>query len=109
MADLELETVDELARFLGAERSQVSNWLNGYNLPPVRWMDILCAKRPGFNLDWLYRGIADAVPTALAIKLEALAQGMSVPLCNRPPKSPAKSRSGAQRAGQTRKGRNRAI
>jgi len=87
MADLDLATVSEFAKFLHAERSQVSNWLQGYNLPPARWMDILCRRRPGLTLDWIYRGVADAVPMALAIKLEALQQGLDVPLSA--PQSPS--------------------
>lgn len=84
MADQDLETVSDFARYLGAERSQVSNWLQGYNLPPVHWMDALCQKRRGLTLDWVYKGVADAVPTALAIKLEALEQGMDVPVIDPP-------------------------
>jgi transcriptional regulator with XRE-family HTH domain len=80
MADLDMKTVAELAEFLGAERSQVSNWLQGYNLPPTKWMNELCLKRRGLTLDWIFRGISDALPSALAIKLEALEQGMEVPL-----------------------------
>jgi hypothetical protein len=87
MADQELETVNELADFLGANRSQTSNWLQGYNLPPAHFMDVLCLRRPGLTLDWIYRGVADGVPTALAIKLEALSQGMDVPLMARCQKS----------------------
>lgn len=108
MADLELDTVDELARLLGAERSQVSNWLNGYNLPPVRWLAVLCTKRPGLDLDWLYRGVADALPVALAIKLEALAAGLAVPLYDPPTKAQRLKTSGPS-AGQTAKVRRKAT
>lgn len=80
MADLELDTVNELADFLGAARNQVSNWLNGYNFPPVHYMDVLCQKRPGLTLDWIYRGQAGAVPRDLAIKLEALTLDFAIPL-----------------------------
>jgi transcriptional regulator with XRE-family HTH domain len=93
MGDLGLETVGQMAKLLGAERSQVSNWLQGYNLPPPRWMTILCRKRPGLTLDWIYRGIADAVPTALAIKLEALQQGYAVPLLEEQPATEMVARS----------------
>jgi transcriptional regulator with XRE-family HTH domain len=96
MGDLELETVSQLAKLLGAERSQVSNWLQGYNLPPPRWMTILCRKRPGLTLDWIYRGVADAVPTALAIKLEALLQGYEVPLTDEVPPSKCAARAAIQ-------------
>ncbi len=80
MSDLEMETVVELAEFIGAERSQVSNWLQGYNLPPIPWMTELCRKRPGLTLDWIFRGVSDGLPSVLAIKLEALELGMAVPL-----------------------------
>lgn len=80
MADLEIESYAGLARFLGAQVSQVSNWMYGYNLPPVKWMNVLCHKRPGLTLDWLYLGIADGLPTALAIKLIALGEGVDVPV-----------------------------
>jgi hypothetical protein len=79
MADLEIESAAGLARFLGAQVSQVGNWMAGYNLPPVKWMDVLCQKRPGLTLDWLYLGVADGLPTKLAIKLLALAEGMDIP------------------------------
>jgi transcriptional regulator with XRE-family HTH domain len=80
MAHLELETVSDFAKFLHAERSQVSNWLQGYNLPPTRWMNKLCRIEPNLNFDWIYRGVADHLPMAFAIKLEALVQGLDVPL-----------------------------
>lgn len=102
MGDLELETVSEFAKFLHAERSQVSNWLQGYNLPPPRWMNILCRRRKGLTLDWIYRGVADAVPTSLAIKLEALLQGLDVPLSEAQsasePEAPKECQASAPRA-----------
>lgn len=111
MADQELETVNEFADFLGANRSQASNWLQGYNLPPAHFMDVLCHRRPGLTLDWIYRGVADAVPTALAIKLEALTQNMEVPLV--PPRDRDKVRGGGSASGPRASGgqrtRKRAI
>jgi transcriptional regulator with XRE-family HTH domain len=113
MGDLGLETVGQLAKLLGAERSQVSNWLQGYNLPPPRWMTILCRKRPGLTLDWIYRGVADAVPTALAIKLEALLQGYEVPLVDDVPEPESVARQAPRQAAlcaaQTAKRRKKAT
>jgi transcriptional regulator with XRE-family HTH domain len=106
MGDLELDTVGQFAEFLGAERSQVSNWLQGYNLPPPRWMGILCRKRRGLTLDWIYRGVAANVPLALLIKLEAISQGLEVPLLEesdaRQMAAQLLSRGGARRAGRKR-------
>jgi hypothetical protein len=110
MADLELDTVAQLAKLLGAERSQVSNWLQAYNLPPPRWMTVLCRKRPGLTLDWIYRGVADAVPIALAIKLEALVQGLDVPLLLAPDRAARLvSLEASPRAAPTAKPRKKAI
>lgn len=86
MKDLELETALDLAKAVGGERSKVSNWLNGYNLPPVPEMAKLLQRRPGLTLDWIYLGVADALPLKLAIKLQALMAGMAVPVTEPAPK-----------------------
>jgi transcriptional regulator with XRE-family HTH domain len=58
---LQIRTVDEFAAFIGAERNQVSNWLNAYNLPPV-WMMVRLCERFGITLDWLVRGTVGTLP-----------------------------------------------
>jgi hypothetical protein len=98
MADLDIESAAGLARFLGAQVSQVGNWMAGYNLPPVKWMNVLCRKRPGLTLDWLYLGIADGLPTQLAVKLIALFEGMDVPLDVPLAAQPSRARRGAEPA-----------
>lgn len=86
---LELVTVDAFAAAVGAERSATSNWLHGYNLPRVPQMARLIDLVPGLTLDWIYLGKADALPVKLAIKLEALLEGMEVPVVSPEPASPS--------------------
>lgn len=77
MQDLELETVDDLAVLVSAARSRVSNWLNAYHLPPVKYMIRICEKT-NLSLDWIYRGRSDGLSYAAVIRLTALEQGMQV-------------------------------
>jgi transcriptional regulator with XRE-family HTH domain len=70
-AELGLKTASDLARLLGAERAQVSAWLNGVAYPPAPWASRLCEKCPGLTLDWLFRGVPDALPHGLYIRLQA--------------------------------------
>jgi transcriptional regulator with XRE-family HTH domain len=58
---LQIRTVDEFAALIGAERNQVSNWLNAYNLPPV-WMMVRICEQFGITLDWLVRGTLERCP-----------------------------------------------
>lgn len=82
-------TVDAFARdVLKCERSAVSNWLNGGNFPKVQQMAVLCERVPGLTMDWIYMGKADAMPYALAIRLEALLAEMDVPLVAADPVAP---------------------
>jgi transcriptional regulator with XRE-family HTH domain len=75
---LRIRTVDEFAALIGAERNQVSNWLNAYNLPPV-WMMVRLCDRFGITLDWLVRGHAGTLPLDKSIRLTARLEGEPVP------------------------------
>jgi transcriptional regulator with XRE-family HTH domain len=98
MAHLDMQRVQDLAASIGAERSAVSNWLNGYNLPPVALMAKIISIEPGITLDWLYRGEAGALPVKLAIRLGALESLVAVPEVAEEPSSPkAPGRGGAQK------------
>jgi transcriptional regulator with XRE-family HTH domain len=92
--ELALETVEDFARLLGAERSAASAWVNGYNLPRVPSMARLIDCYPGLTLDWLYLGVADAVPVKVFIKLQALLEQVSVPMVLEEPEAgfPAKAK-----------------
>lgn len=76
MLDARLPDVQALADLAGAERNAVSNWLNGYNLPPVNKAAKL-ADELKLNLDWLYRGVADHLPMATGIRLTALVERLA--------------------------------
>lgn len=76
---LKLDTVDDFGEAVRAERSAASNWLNGYNFPRVPSMALVMELIPGITLDWIYLGVADAMPLGLAIKLQALEEGEKVP------------------------------
>ena len=92
----EVETVEEFGRMIGVERNRMSGWLNGYNLPPVPQAAALVDKAiewdaPGLTLDWLYLGIAGAVPLKTAILMTALEEKVPVPMAApEPPEAPAR-------------------
>lgn len=92
MHEYGLSTAAELAAACGAERSAVSNWLQGYNLPPVRHI-IELARKTGITLDWIYAGKAETLPGGLAIRLAAVMDGN--PLSNVPPEPAASPERGA--------------
>ena len=71
MADAGHINVNQLAELCGVERSAASNWVNGYNLPPVDKM-VKLVEELGLNLDWIYRGVADALPMKTGIRLTAI-------------------------------------
>lgn len=77
MVDMKLGSVHELAEFVdkSISRSQASNWINGYNLPPAAVMSTLCEKT-GLTLDWIYRGIPDGLTHVKAIRLQAVLEGI---------------------------------
>lgn len=67
----------QMASFLNTSESKLGNWLgNGLkaNKPAEEAMVLLCEKVPGLTLDYLYRGVLDHVPMALAIRLQASEQ-----------------------------------
>lgn len=74
MLDAGLGSVQQLADLVGAERSAASNWVNGYNLPPVEKMTRL-SEELRVNLDWIYRGVEDALQTQISIRLSAILSG----------------------------------
>ncbi len=85
-------TTDSAATFLKVQRSAVSNWINGYNLPQVGMMSDLMELLPGMTLDWIYRGDDRLIPGGLArelqIIMEAQRQGLRVPEVSPEPASP---------------------
>lgn len=76
MLDARLEDVQALADLSGAERSAASNWINGYNLPPVPKM-VRLAEELRLTLDWIYRGVPDHLPMATGIRLTALVERLA--------------------------------
>ena len=94
-------TVNAFADAHGWERNRLSGWLNGYNLPPVPQMVALLNRQElrGLTLDWIYLGVADQVPLALAIRLQALADAVPEPagVQVEPAASPAASMPADQR------------
>jgi hypothetical protein len=84
--DLGVETVDDFAKLVGADRSAASNWLNGYNLPRVPCMGRLIERSPDLTLDWIYFGTPDRIPLKTYIKLQALMERVRVPVV--PPEPP---------------------
>lgn len=75
MADAGHISVQQLADLCGAERSAASNWINGYNLPPVDRM-VRLVDELKLNLDWIYRGVPDALPMKTGIRLTAILEGV---------------------------------
>jgi hypothetical protein len=69
----------QFAEFLETAESKLGNWLGKgpkANKPPEEVMVLLCEKAPGLTLDYLYRGVLDHVPMALAIRLKAWEEGI---------------------------------
>jgi hypothetical protein len=75
MRDTGMQTVKDLADEVGASRSQVSNWLNRYHLPPVPYMIVLCGQK-GLTLDWIYRGDPSGLSYGAAKRLQAIVEGL---------------------------------
>lgn len=107
MQEYGLSTAADLAAACGAERSAASNWLQGYNLPPVRHI-IELATKTGITLDWIYAGKVETLPGGLAIRLAAIMDGH--PLQTRLPEpegSPAEEDGPAPKGAARRAGRLR--
>lgn len=64
-----------MALFLGVGRTRYLNWERAENLPSETHM-IALAEKTGITLDYIYRGVLDAVPMALAIRLSARERGL---------------------------------
>lgn len=80
--------VKEFAASIKAERSAVSNWVNGYYRPPID-KGIKIAREMNVTLEWLYRGIPDHLPMANGIRLTALVQQLSDEALSNDPAPPA--------------------
>lgn len=75
MEDMGLQTVDDLARVVGAKRSAASNWINAYHLPPVKYMKAL-KRHTNITLDWIYDGDSSGLTYAASIRLNAILSGL---------------------------------
>ena len=70
----------DLARRLGVARTRFLHWISdseSANFPAEEAMVALCDLVPGLTLDFIYRGKLDAVPHALAIRLQARVEGVN--------------------------------
>lgn len=69
----------EFAALLGVGRTRYLYWENdgpSGNYPAEETMAHLCDLLPGLTMDYIYRGVLDAVPTKLGIRLTAREQGL---------------------------------
>lgn len=64
----------QMADWLGVQRTRYVNWEKEQNRPSEEKMALLC-EYTGVTMDYIYRGILDAVPMALAIRLKAREMG----------------------------------
>ncbi len=67
-----------LAEMLGVPRTRFLHWISASksaNFPAEEAMIMLCDLLPGLTMDFIYRGKIDAIPYALAIRLQARMQG----------------------------------
>lgn len=94
MSELDLGTVAMLADEVRATRSQASNWVNAYHLPPVPYMITLVRKK-NLTLDWIYMGDPSGLTYAAAIRLSAIEQGMHLKM---QPAAPPKRKADASQA-----------
>ena len=84
---MKLSSVRDFANFIGCQRSQVSNWLQGYHYPRVPDMSVLCEKLNNeVTLDWIYRGVPSGMPYAMTIHLTNIMEGIEGPAA--PPHEP---------------------
>lgn len=70
----------DMARRLGVTRTRFLHWISdgeSANFPAEEAMAALCDLVPGLTLDFIYRGKLDAIPHALAIRLQARVQGIN--------------------------------
>lgn len=80
MDDMELPSVQAFADYVGngCLRTQASNWLNGYNLPPISMLYAL-SRKAGVTIDWLVYGNMEGMEYGKAIRLQARLDGMRIP------------------------------
>lgn len=69
MGEYRLNTVGALAEVCEAQRGATSNWLNGYNLPPV-WRIVPLCDKTELTMDWVYRGVGRGMPLELVERLD---------------------------------------
>ena len=116
MEYMKLSSVRDFANFIGCQRSQVSNWLQGYHYPRVPDMSVLCEKLNNeVTLDWIYRGVPSGMPYAMTIHLTRIMEGIAGPAAvpHEPKATPsvapiAKAAAAGRRAIQKKAGRARA-
>jgi transcriptional regulator with XRE-family HTH domain len=68
-----------LADKLGISRTRYLHWetnAKSANFPAEECMIQLCEMLPGLTMDFIYRGVLDAVPHALAIRLTAFMENI---------------------------------
>lgn len=63
------ETDEQMAQRAKRGRTTWTNWVNLENKPNEQAMVDLC-RATSITMDWLYRGVADAMPAKLVIRLE---------------------------------------
>ena len=87
---LECDTVQQFAALIGGNRSQVSNWLQGYHFPKVPEMATLCERTNNdLTLDWIYRGVQTGLPYGVAVHLVAILENIARPVADpNPPLKP---------------------
>lgn len=76
--------VPAMAKALEVGRTRYLNWERAENLPNEQVMMRLC-DHTGITMDYLYRGILDAVPMRLAIRVAAREQGLDPDTPGLPP------------------------
>jgi transcriptional regulator with XRE-family HTH domain len=60
----------ELARRIESPPNKISQWESGTHLPSLPAAIALCDEF-GVTLDWIFRGVKDGLPHALAMKIDA--------------------------------------
>lgn len=69
------KTDEQMARMAKRGRTTWTNWVNRENMPVEQAMVDLC-EAASISMDWLYRGVAGAMPTRLVIRLELRMAGL---------------------------------
>lgn len=69
------KTDEQMAVMAKRGRTTWTNWVNRENMPVEQAMVDLC-QAASISMDWLYRGVAGAMPTRLVIRLELRIAGL---------------------------------